>query len=54
MGKSKRCGSCICFAESVGYCTYHDIDVTRYDGCKDHLSEQDYNDNKLEEQEEEE
>ncbi len=49
----KRCQSCVYFCETVGYCSLHDRDVTRYNGCDKHLTEDEYQ-NKVEEQENEE
>lgn len=51
MSRYGRCGNCIYFSESVGYCPIYDRDVTRYNGCYKHMTEDEYED-KLEEQEE--
>lgn len=29
----KRCQHCVYFCETMGYCSLHDRDVTRYNGC---------------------
>lgn len=49
MNYIKKCIQCIYFAESMGYCSLHDRDVTRYNGCKDYTTKREYND-KMEEE----
>lgn len=45
MNHIKKCAQCIYFTECVGYCTLHDRDVTRYNGCRDYQDKlEDYED----------
>lgn len=48
----KRCANCVYFCETVGYCSLHDRDVTRYNGCDKHMNKREYQ-AKLEDDEQE-
>lgn len=47
----KICQHCVYFCETVGYCSLHDRDVTRYNGCNRHMTWNEYQNGEDDEQE---